>query len=332
MMKSLRFDEFGPPSVLRIEEVAIPDPGEGEALVLVKAAAINPSDIGNVAGHFKKTTLPRTPGRDFAGMVVRGLHHEGAEVWGSSPNLGIVRDGSHAEYVVVPVETLSLKPKPLNMAQAAAIGVPYITAWASVVSAAQIQPGETILIVGAAGAVGQAATQIANWKQARVIGADMRSDPIPGTESVVDTKTEDLRERVLELTAGRGVDAVFDTVGGDLFEPALRSLRRGGRQVAIASPGHPQVSFNLIDFYHNFSRLLGVDSFGLTSRQVAEIEEELTRGFETGALKPPPIEIVPFEKALDAYSRVAARQAKLKQVLSFDWRDGQQENSESKNH
>jgi len=331
-MKSLRFDEFGPPSVLRIEEVAIPDPGEGEALVLVKAAAINPSDIGNVAGHFKKTTLPRTPGRDFAGMVVRGLHHEGAEVWGSSPNLGIVRDGSHAEYVVVPVETLSLKPKPLNMAQAAAIGVPYITAWASVVSAAQIQPGETILIVGAAGAVGQAATQIANWKQARVIGADMRSDPIPGTESVVDTKTEDLRERVLELTAGRGVDAVFDTVGGDLFEPALRSLRRGGRQVAIASPGHPQVSFNLIDFYHNFSRLLGVDSFGLTSRQVAEIEEELTRGFETGALKPPPIEIVPFEKALDAYSRVAARQAKLKQVLSFDWRDGQQENSESKNH
>jgi len=321
-----------PPSVLRIEEVAIPDPGEGEALVLVKAAAINPSDIGNVAGHFKKTTLPRTPGRDFAGMVVRGLHHEGAEVWGSSPNLGIVRDGSHAEYVVVPVETLSLKPKPLNMAQAAAIGVPYITAWASVVSAAQIQPGETILIVGAAGAVGQAATQIANWKQARVIGADMRSDPIPGTESVVDTKTEDLRERVLELTAGRGVDAVFDTVGGDLFEPALRSLRRGGRQVAIASPGHPQVSFNLIDFYHNFSRLLGVDSFGLTSRQVAEIEEELTRGFETGALKPPPIEIVPFEKALDAYSRVAARQAKLKQVLSFDWRDGQQENSESKNH
>jgi NADPH:quinone reductase len=82
------------------------------------------------------------------------------------------------------------------MAQAATIGIPYITAWASVVSAAQIQPGETILIVGAAGAVGQAATQIANWKQAHVIGADTRSDPIPGTESVVNTKTEDLRERV----------------------------------------------------------------------------------------------------------------------------------------
>ena len=322
VMKSLRFAEFGPPSVLRIEEVPIPEPGEGEALVQVKAAAINPSDIGNVAGHFKNTTLPRIPGRDFAGIAVKGTRHEGAEVWGSSGKLGIVNDGSHAEYVVVPMETLSLKPKSLSMAQAAAIGVPYITAWASVVSAAQIRPGETILVVGAAGAVGQASIQIANWKQARVIGADMRSDPIPGAEAVINTQTEDLEQRVLELTSGKGVDAVFDTVGGPMFEPALRSLRFGGRQVAISSPGHPRVSFNLIDFYHNFSRLLGVDSFGLTSRQIAVIEDELRLGFEMGALKPPPVEMVPFERAVDAYSRVAAREAKAKQVLSFDGKGG----------
>jgi NADPH:quinone reductase len=104
--------------------------------------------------------LPQIPGRDFARVVVRGKQHEGEEVWGSSPNLGIAHDGSHAEYVVVPVGTVSLKPKSLSMAQAAAIGVPFVTAWASVVNAAQIQPGESILIVGAAGAVGQAATQI----------------------------------------------------------------------------------------------------------------------------------------------------------------------------
>ncbi|MGA2076262.1 MAG: zinc-binding alcohol dehydrogenase family protein [Terriglobia bacterium] len=316
-MKALRFADFGPPSVLRIEEVAIPEPGEGEALVHVKATAINPSDIGSVAGRFKNTTLPRTPGRDFAGVVVQGKQH-GEEVWGSFPKLGIVRDGSHAEYVVVPAQTLSLKPKSLSMAQAATIGVPYITAWASLVSAAQIQAGETILIVGAAGAVGQAATQIANWKQARVIGADITSDPISGAVSVINTKTEDLRERVLELTAGRGVDAVFDTVGGPMFEPALRSLRFGGRQVAIFSRGEPRVSFNLTDFYHNFSRLLGVDSYGLTLRQIAEIANELRPGFETGALKPLPIEVVPFEKAVDAYSRVAAGQTKAKQVLSFE--------------
>ena len=317
-MKSLRFTKFGPPSILRIEEVSIPEPGPAEALVLVKAAGINPSDVGNVAGRFKKTTLPRTPGRDFAGIAVKGGGHEGAEVWGSSPELGIIRDGSHAEYVVIPAEVLSLKPKSFTMAQAGAIGTPYITAWASVVDAAQIQPGETILITGVAGAVGQAATQIANWKQARVIGADIRSDPIPGTESVVNTKTEDLRERVLELTAGRGVNAVFDTVGGPLFEPALRSLKHGGRQVVISSAGDPRVSFNLVDFYHNFSSLLGVDSFGLTSGQIAKIAAELNRGFEMGVLKPPAIEIVPFEKAVDAYTRISNREAKAKQVISFD--------------
>jgi NADPH:quinone reductase len=322
-MQALRFTEFGAPSVLRIEEVAIPEPGEGEALVHVKAAGINPSDIANVAGRFKKTTLPRTPGRDFAGVVVSGKRHDKEEVWGSGPNLGIVRDGSHAEYVVVPAEMLSPMPKSLSMAQAATIGVPYITAWASVVSAAQIKPGETILVVGAAGAAGQAATQIANWKQARVIGADITSDQIPGAESVVNTTTEDLRERVLELTAGKGADVVFDTVGGPMFEPALRSLAFGGRQVAISSAGGPRVSFNLMDFYHNFSRLLGVDSYGLTSRQVAEIAHELGAGFETGVLKPPPIEIIPFEKAVEAYARVAAGQAKGKLVLSFDWKNGQ---------
>ena len=317
-MKALRFSSFGPPSVLRIDEVAIPEPGEGEVLVRVTAAAINPADYKNVSGHFKNTTLPRTPGRDFAGTVVKGAYREGDEVWSSPPKLGVVRDGSHAEYVVVPAETLSPRPKSLSMMQAAAIGLPFVTAWASVVSTAQIRPGEIVLIVGAGGAVGRAATQIANWKQARVIGADITSNPLPGTESVINTATEDLRERVLALTSGRGVDAVLDAVGGSMFEPALRSLRYGGRQVVITSTGDPRVSFNLIDFYHNLSRLLGVDSNGLTPRQVGEIADELRLGFEAGALTPPPIEVVPFDEAVDAYSRVAAGQAKAKQVLSFD--------------
>jgi NADPH:quinone reductase-like Zn-dependent oxidoreductase len=175
-----------------------------------------------------------------------------------------------------------------------------------------------MLIVGAAGAVGQAATQIAHWKQARVIGAAVTSDAIPGTEAVVNTKTEDLRERVLQLTAGKGVEVVFDTVGGAMFEPALRSLKFGGRRVAISSAGTPRVSFNLMDFYHNFSRLFGVDSYGLTPRQVGEILDALSTGFETGALKPPPIEVIPLEKAVEAYGRMAAGQAKAKQVISFE--------------
>jgi NADPH2:quinone reductase len=90
-MRALRFAEFGPLPVLRIEEVAIPEPREGEALVQVKAAAINPSDIADVVGRFKNTTLPGTPGRDFVGVVVKGKQHGGEEVWGSAPKLGIER-------------------------------------------------------------------------------------------------------------------------------------------------------------------------------------------------------------------------------------------------
>jgi NADPH2:quinone reductase len=321
-MKALRFSVFGPPSVLRIEEIAIPEPGAGEVLVHVKAAGINPSDIGNIAGRFKNTTLPRTPGRDFAGVVVKGALHEGQEVWGSGPNLGIYHDGSHAEYVVVPAATVWPKAKSLSMALASSIGVPWVTAWASVVSTAQIQAGETILIVGAGGAVGHAATQIANWNKVRVIGASITSDPLPGTVAVISTKTEDLPARVKELTGGKGADAVLDTVGGPVFEPALRSLRAGGRQVAISS-AEPQVSFNLRDFYHNSSRLFGVDSYALTPRQLAEIADELNVGFESGILKPPPVEVVPFANAVDAYSRVAAGRANEKLVLGFDQREGQ---------
>lgn len=316
-MKSLRFSEFGPSSVLRIVDLAIPDPGPGEALVQVKAAAINPSDPKNVSGHFKDTTLPRTPGRDFAGVVVKGRKFkEGQEVWGSVPKYGVEHDGTHEEYIVVQEEALSPKPKSLSMVQAAAIGVPFVTAWASLVNAAQIRAGETILIVGAGGSVGQAATQIAHWKKAHVIGAD-RTSEIPGVESAINTSTGDLSENVRKLTNGAGVDLVFDTVGGPLFEPALKSLKFGGRQVAITSKGDGRVSFNLFDFYHNLSRLIGVDSQALTPLQVMEIFEELRQGFDSGVLKPPPIEVVPFENAIDAYQRVEAGKAKSKLVLSF---------------
>src|SRR5262245_32052558 len=198
-MKALRFSKFGPPSVLAIEEVPRPDPREGEALIQVKAAGINPSDVKNVSGHFTGTTLPRTPGRDFSGVVVEGTKFKGQEIWCSGPGIGVTTDGSHAEYVTIPEEALSLKPRALSMQQAASIGVPFITAWAAVARAAELQAGETILIVGAAGSVGQAATQIANWRKARVLGAARSSDPIPGADAVINTSTENMPERVFEL-------------------------------------------------------------------------------------------------------------------------------------
>ena len=316
-MKALRFHKFGPPSVLAIEEVPRPEPHDGEALVQVKAAAINPSDVKNVSGNFPATTLPRTPGRDFAGIVVTGKKYEGEAVWGSGPGLGATRDGAQAEYVVVPEEAVSPKPHNLSFEQAAAIGVPFITAWCAVVDAAQLDAGERILIVGATGAVGQAATQIANWRKARVLAAIRSSSAVPGAAAVINTTTEDLRARVFELTDNKGADAVFDTVGGAMFEPALRCLRVGGRQIAITSTGERRVCFDLIDFYHNKSRLIGVDTMKLTPRDVATIAEKLRPGFEAGALKPPAVETVPFVSAIQAYERVATGKTKTKQVLTF---------------
>ena len=316
-MKALRFHKFGPPSVLAIEEVPLPEPRDGEALVKVEAAAINPSDVKNVAGYFPATTLPRTPGRDFAGIIVEGNRYEGEEVWGSGPGLGTTRDGAQAEYVVVPEEAVSPKPRTLSFEQAAAIGVPFITAWCAVVDAAQLNAGETILIVGATGAVGRAATQIANWRKARVLAAVRSSNPVPGASAAINTTTEDLRARVFELTDNKGADAVLDTVGGAMFELALRCLRVGGRQIAITSSEERRVCFDLIDFYHNLSRLVGVDTMKLTPRDVAAIAEKLRPGFESGALKPPAVESVPFENAIQAYERVATGKTNAKQVLTF---------------
>jgi NADPH:quinone reductase len=316
-VKALRFSKFGPPSVLDIEEVPRPELRAGEALVQVKAAAINPSDVKNVAGHFQATTLPRTPGRDFSGIVMAGTKYQGQEVWCSGPGLGMIHDGAHGEYVTVSEEALALKPRALSLEQAAALGVPYITAWVALVRAAKLQAGETILIIGAAGAVGQAAMQIANWRKTRVLAAVRSSDPVPGAAALINTTTDDLRDRVFELTNGKGVNVVLDTVGGSMFESALRSLRIGGRQVAIASTGDRRVSFDLIDFYHNLSRLIGVDSMKFTPGDIAAIAGELRLGFDAGALKPPPLQLVPLGNAIEAYERIASGQAKAKQVLAF---------------
>jgi NADPH:quinone reductase-like Zn-dependent oxidoreductase len=126
-----------------------------------------------------------------------------------------------------------------------------------------------------------------------------------------------LRQQIFALTDGQGADLVFDTVGGSVFEPALRCLKRGGRQVAISSAGQPRVSFSLVDFYHNLSRLIGFDSYAFIARDTAAILDELRSGFEMNRLVPPPLEAVPFEHAIEAYKAVASGRAGKKFVLSF---------------
>jgi NADPH:quinone reductase-like Zn-dependent oxidoreductase len=312
-MTALSFDRHGPPEVLSLIETDVPVPKQGEVLIEVKAAAINPSDVRNVAGVFH-TAVPRIPGRDYAGIVVAGDAPIGREVWGSGPRFGIDRDGAHARYVVIAADWVAEKPPSLSMQQAASVGVPFITAWSALVTEGRIQSGETVLIIAAAGAVGRAATQIAHWKGARVIPAIRgKGGAVPAGS--IDTETHDMPGAVRALTGGRGADLVLDCVGGALFEPALLSLRVGGRHLVIVSRGMRRVSFDLTDFYHNRARLIGVDSLGLTGAEIASVMDQLRPGFEAGALRPFDVRTWPLRRAVEAYQAADRGGDTTKQVL-----------------
>jgi len=313
-MKALRFDVYGAPSVLSLTDLTVPDPDPAQVLVQVQASAINPSDVKNVAGAFH-ASLPRVPGRDYAGVVTAGSDvWKGKKVWGTGPGFGVVRDGAHAQYVLVPIDGLSEKPSRLSMVEAATIGVPYLAAWLSLVEKGNVQSGETILVTGACGAVGRAASQIARWKGAKVIGADVTESPSDADQFIVATP-KDLAAQVKSLTRQAGVELVLDCVGGPMFEPSLNSLRRGGRQVAITSVGKRRVELDLIDFYHEEKHLIGADTMKLTAGEIARIMDELREGFDQGHLKPSPTVTWPLSRGAEAYAAVESRASPHKQVL-----------------
>src|SRR2546427_2987541 len=277
-MKALQFSAYGPPAVLTIKEIPKPEPRQGEVLIQIKATAINPSDVKNVAGHFK-ASLPRVPGRDYAGVVIGGDAEKGLEVWGSGAGFGVVRNGAHTEYIVVPADWIAQKPLQLSMEQAAAIGVPFLAAWSALVVVGNVQAGETVLIVGVSGAVGRAAAQIARWKNAFVIGASTNLDNPSRADAIINTVTHDLPHEVRALTSGKGADLVLDAVGGPMFEPSLKSLRQGGRQVAITTIRERTVTFDLMEFYHHELRLLSADTAKFTGNQLAELMDLIRGGF-----------------------------------------------------
>jgi NADPH2:quinone reductase len=312
-MQAILIERFGDPSELRPTEVAKPDPGEGAVLVEIHAAAVNRSDVLNARGSFPFTTLPRIPGRDFAGIVVEGPRElVGTEVWGTGGGeLGFIRDGSHARYLAVSRNAVVPKSDTLSLEEAAASGLAYVTAGSALVELGGVSAGETILVTGAAGGVGSAAVMIARWKGARVIGAikdesERATAERAGVEVIVDTSQEGVTDAVLAATDGGGVDLVLDAVGGPLFEPALNGLGEKGRMVVITTtPGKQHVSFNLLDFYRKGLRLYGLMTSFLDSEESAAILRSLGPGFDEGALRAPAIaERYPLERAGTAYARV----------------------------
>ena len=308
-----------PDQALVHREEPVPVPGPGEVLVEVHAAAVNPLDVANAAGWLG-TPLPMIPGVDFAGVVVSGGREgreAGQEVWGSGPDLGMKRPGTHARFIALPETWLSRKPANLTMAEAAAIGRSHLTAFETVVNLMEVKAGETLLITGGSGMVGRAATAIARWRGAEtIVAARHRPEEV---EHFIDTGAADaavdLAEAVLDITNGRGADLVLDTVGGPQFEPALRSLRFGGRMVGIFSAREPRIPFSPAEIYNRQLRVTGLASVFLDGAHAAGIFDQLKPLFEHGILAPPPVRTWPLAQGAEAYQAVMNGSSGTKQVL-----------------
>jgi NADPH:quinone reductase len=312
-MRALRFTEFGDPDVLHVTDLPDPSGTAREAVIRVEAASVNPSDVKNVAGSMEWTMLPRTPGRDFAGVVVSGPPEwHGTAVWGTGGDTGFTRDGSHAELMSVPVEALVRKPERLSFDEASAVGVSFVVAWYGAVETAQLAAGETIAVFGVSGGVGGAVAQIAHALGAKVIGVDRRR---PSTETaaaaVIDDfaafdPAADIGAEIKRLTGGVGVDVVYDAVGGVTTPAALAALAHQGRLVVISAVGSRAVEIDLLDLYRNETRIFGTDSTKLSVVDSARRLQQMAPYFESGEFRPLPITAsYPLDEATAAYRAVA---------------------------
>jgi NADPH:quinone reductase-like Zn-dependent oxidoreductase len=291
----------------------LPEAPPGHAVVRIRAAAVNPSDVKAALGLMPQAVWPRTPGRDFAGTVVAGpARWIGFDVWGTGGDLGITRDGSHASYLVLPVEALARKPASVSMAAAATVGVPFITAHEGLRRAQLRGPRQTVVVFGAHGKVGQAAIQLAARAGADVIAVDREREVYAGHAAapvrMVRGSGDTLGAAVLAATGARGADIAFNTVGSPYFAAALECLAVGGTQVLISTIER-SVPFDILPFYRRNLQMLGVDSLKLAASDCARILDSLQPGFDDGTLKAFDVDeatLVPLSDAADAYRRVLA--------------------------
>jgi NADPH:quinone reductase len=284
---------------------------QDELLVEVRAAAVNPSDVKAATGLMPYAIFPRTPGRDYAGVVIDGpAAWIGHEVFGSSGDLGIRRDGTHATHAVIEREAVVEKPRSLSWEEAAGIGVPFVTAMEGLRRAGLPKPDETVLVMGVNGKVGQAAVQIATWHGARAIGVVRRSEAYEGHSNspveVIDASASDVAARVRELTGGKGADIVFNTVGDPYFQDAHKSLALAGRQILIAAIDRI-VQFDILEFYRGRHTYVGIDTLALSSVASGEMLRGALDGFTSGKLRPfqiAPGAIYGLSDAAHAYATV----------------------------
>src|SRR3954454_1183125 len=268
-------------------------PGAGEALVKVASAGVNPSALQAVLDAMPHAVWPRSPGRDYAGTVIEGpADLVGKEVWGSGGELGIRRDGTHAEWLVAPAQHLREKPAAISLLEAGVIGVPFITAWAGLEDAGGVKPGDVVLVFGGNGKVGQAAVQLATMAGARVFAVERTRETYRGHASgpveMIGADQTNIAAFVREATGGHGADIVYNTVGSPYFAAANQAMAVRGRQIFISTIER-EVPFDIFAFYRGRHRFVGIDTLALDSGECAAILDAIKPGFESGKLKPFPV-------------------------------------------
>lgn len=278
---------------LELLGVPRPDAAADQCIIEVASAGVNPSDVKATLGLMPHAVWPRTPGRDYAGLVVDGpAALLGLQVWGSGGELGIRRDGTHGKYLSIQASAVRAKPASVSLLEAGAVGVPFITAFEGLRRAGMPQAGSTVLVCGGNGKVGQATIQIATALGARVFAVERTAEPYRGHASgevrMIDASREAIAEVVRDETGGHGADIVYNTVGSPYFEQANQAMAVGATQIFISTIEKP-VPFDIFAFYRGQHTYVGVDTLALDSGACAQILDQLAPMFASGELRPFPV-------------------------------------------
>ncbi len=324
-MKAIVCNTFGPPSNLSLEEIQSPSPGSNEVLVEVKACGVNFPDTLIIQGLYQfKPALPFTPGSDIAG-VVKEVGERVTHVKQGDEVFGFVLNGGFAEEVVVPANACFLKPPQMDFPIAASFMMAYGTAYHALKDRGWLKEGETLLVLGASGGVGLAAVELGKLLGAKVIAAASSEEKLAlckeyGADEVIDYTQDDLKTKIKELTGGKGVDVVYDPVGGSYSEAAIRGMAWEGRYLIIgfAAGDIPKIPLNLALL--KGCALVGVfwGNFAMkTPKKNLQNTMELMQWYAQGKLKPHIHKVYALAEVPKALEAMMRRKVKGKAVIGM---------------
>jgi len=323
-MRAVLCKQFGPPESLVVEDIPSPAPGPGEVVISVRAASVNFPDVLIIQDKYQvKPPLPFSPGSEVAG-VIKAVGDGVVHVKPGDRVMAFTTYGAFAEEVKTDARRLLPLPAGMDFATAAAFGLTYATSDFALRDRGAVKAGETVLVLGAAGGVGIAAIEISKALGARVIACASTDDKLAvcrqhGADETINYTSENLRDRIKELTAGKGPDVVYDPVGGPYTEQALRSIAWRGRLLVVgfAAGDIPKIPLNLTLL--KGCSIVGVFWGEFTKREPQRFAEEmrqLASWFADGIIKPHISARFPLDRAVEALQMMAARRVTGKVVLT----------------